>query len=1030
MNKYVDVEYPKILLAGPGSGKTTRIIDEVVRLNNLNVRIDRVLILTFSRKAVQELINRIETQTENKIGLNVFTFHSFCLEIIKNNIDDFGLSPNYQILDENNAMILLFENSRFGLRKCQIYIDTILKSKDLGIGIEDYKDYLGLITNYLRDFGNNIDDIKNNFIHERSRYFSEDNVDEERKRFRELKDVFKDLIDYSDLIEAWELYEKYKKEKNLIDYPDMNIYALECLEYDDSIIEDYDYIIVDEFQDTNELQYSLLKRLTMYNDKIMVVGDINQSIYGFRGSKREVIEAFLNDFKTLKADKLDISYRCSQNILDIAKDLILKNYSGDGDSEDKLLVDLKSNNTQNEKVKIIGFLDKYSEANYVVNEIKKLKDGGVDDEEIMVLYRSHGYGNEIKSVMREHKIKFTSVDTDNLLMKTEIKIIMVYLAILNSTIENNIFNSQGWWRIFHKNFDLSMADSRILGDYLRLNRTKQSGLFELILRSDLEKLKLSDDAIKKIKIVIEKLKNLRKSIDDSLLDLIYNIIEITGVASYNTDLDAQDNFKKKMNIKYFIEFVENYVKIFNGELNDFMKYLDYFYQGDFKFSIDVGSQNNGIKVLTMHASKGLEAKYLFLIGWGKNFPMTMKGKQEIVPEMFDSEYLTWGGYENKDDIYEMVKNNSYINLKKNQKEFRNMLEDKEERRLGYVAITRAKLFLTISHFAAPSYYLEEMFERDSLSEKIEVSLHENNAMDEYVIQSDDEDNIASLKSKLYDNINQGYYDEGIRILENLKQFKVKKVVENKKYMPLDFKLSFTSLKNYKRCAKMFELQYILKLPTRSSFIENDGFKIGNMVHKILEDKFKLNKEIWELYDEYVETDDEISNEIKRSIKIYLENWEARKYDEKLFFEAEKEFNIILNNHLVTGKIDRIDKYEDNYSIIDYKTGVKEVTAKDRRMQLSIYAEACKQLYGVYPEKLILDELGFEPKSFVVDKQSGVAKNEHYSRTRKFNVYDEIRLVEGIIDSINTDLKEGFELTEDINNCRMCSYKLYCERWDM
>ena len=1014
-------------MAGPGSGKTTKIIQEVDRLVDNGVKLEKILILTFSKEAVRELINRIKSLTEKQTEMSIFTFHSFCMEIIKSNRERLGFNLNYKILDETNAAILIHLNSNFTLGKSQIYADTILKSKDLGIELGDYEKYLDVIKYELREYGESISDIGENLIQKRSKIHLENDIKMQRKLYKNMNEVYRDLVDYDALVKAWKSYEKIKKNKNLIDYPDMNIYALEYLANDDTILQNYDYIIVDEFQDTNELQYQLIKKFTEYNENVMVVGDVNQSIYGFRGSKRGVIESFIDDFKITETDKLNISYRCDQNILDVAKEMVQKNYSEGDIEESKFLLDLKSNNKQNGKLKILEFQNKEHEAEYVVNEIKKLVNSGVEEKEIMVLYRSHKYADELKRSMKENEINFTSVDKDNLLMKSEIKTIIEYLSILNSSIESNVFNSQGWWRIFHKNVQLSSSDSRLLGDYLRLRRNNMKYLYELILKEGLEKLNISEDGKRKIEIVVERLEKLRESIDKSLSELVYDIIEITGVASDYVNLDKSMNISKKLNIKYFLELLENYENIYGGELNDFMNYLDLFYKDDFKYLVNKERENDGIKVLTMHSSKGLESKYLFLIGWNnKIFPTIMRGRQEKVPEIFDSEYLEWSGMLDIDTIFQKSKDYGYLKLKEEQKKFRKIIEEKEERRLGYVALTRAKSNLKISYVETPSKYLIEFQENDSLDEKIEVEKIDLNLNKK---ESLEDDIIKDLKLKIFENINQGYYDESLDLLKQLKSMKLNQKKDMKNYIPIDLKLSYSSLKNYNTCPKMFELKDILKLPMRSNIVESSGLEIGNLVHKILEFKVKNRRDVWDLYDEYVSKNEEISEEIKNKVKMYVNVWLSREYDENVFYESEKEFNILINKQIINGKIDRIDKSDEGYIIVDYKTGKNEVEAKDRNLQLSIYAEACKQLYGDYPNKLILDELGFELKSFILDKKTGLAINEYNSRLR-FNVYEEIKKVGETIDNVKNDLESTFDLTDKEYKCRYCSYKLYCERWDM
>ena len=599
---------PCLVLAGAGSGKTRVLTERIIKLINDGIRPQNILAITFTNKAAKEMRLRVEAKIGD-IANNIFigTFHSFGLKIIRENYAELGYTKNINILDSDDAKTL---------------IKRILK--DNGYRIEDYD---------LKYIISKISSSKNDGIS--PQMFS--------KLF--LNDIDKvTSVVYNDYI-------KLLHTNNSVDFDDLLIKPVELFKKNKEILDKYEehykYILVDEYQDTNTIQYELCKLLASKYQNIFIVGDANQSIYAWRNADYRNITKFKNDYKDCKVIKLEENYRSTNNILKAANSVIKNN-----NECEKL--NLYSSFPDGDKIEYIRCTDEKEEANYVIKKIKELITEGYKYDDFAVLYRTNAQSRTIEEAFVRDNIPYNIIGSYFFYNRKEIKDLIAYLNIIynqNDSVSLERVINVPKRGIGNKTIELLRQKSKEnnISMFEAIDSGKELAWKEMILN------------------LIEESKNM------GLKDLVELVLNKTGLLKEYEDNPSLENDLKKENLEEFISLAINFEE--NGIYD-----LESFLQSIMLVS-DKGQYNNDedkVNVMTLHSSKGLEFKVVFLIGMEEGlFPHS---------RCFD-----------------------------------NPSEIEEERRLCYVGITRAqkKLFLvntqkrTIygrTNLTIPSRFIKEINE--------------------------------------------------------------------------------------------------------------------------------------------------------------------------------------------------------------------------------------------------------------------------------------------------------------------------------
>ena len=582
-------EGPLLVLAGAGSGKTKVLTTKVAYLIlEKNVSPDNILAITFTNKAAKEMKDRIL----NMVGMvgykiQISTFHSFGLAILKKHYDKLGLSKNFTILDSDDSNVV---------------VKNILKDRNYD---ENYRAIRSIISNNKNAL---VDSL------EFARFVSND---------------------YDEMVlDVYQRYEERLKRNNSVDFDDLLMLPIVLFRKYPNILkeyqEQYKYILIDEYQDTNEAQYLLAKMISAKYKNICVVGDDSQSIYSWRGSNYKNILNFEKDYPDCKTVYLEQNYRSTKTIIEASNELIKNNVH----RKDK---NLWTDNEEGVKIEYHIASNEKDEAYYVIREINKLIDEGTKLSDIAILYRTNAQSQNFEKELVLSNIPYKVVGSVYFYNRKEIKDLMAYLKL-----------------IYNKDDDVSLM--RIIN----VPRRKIGKMTIDKLREKANDLNVSlYDAIDsgkelEFKNLIEELRSQKDEM--TLANFIQLVLDKTNLIkeleSENT-IEAETRIENLNEFKTIaIQFEENYGII---SLEDFLNEIS------LVADITEYKNNDGITLMTVHSAKGLEFDNVFIVGL----------EESIFPHM------------NSFDSNEQLE---------------------EERRLCYVAITRAKKRLWLVNAEARTIY--------------------------------------------------------------------------------------------------------------------------------------------------------------------------------------------------------------------------------------------------------------------------------------------------------------------------------------
>ena len=579
-----ETEGAVLVLAGAGSGKTKVLTTRVAYLiNEKGVNPRNILAITFTNKAATEMKERISKMVENSNKIQISTYHSLGLLFIRENCEKLNYQSNFTILDSEDVLTL---------------IKKIMKEK----GIDD-KAFNP------RAMRNAISSAKNELIDAKS-YEKYALTEFEKKVY-----------------EVYLNYEKRLKLGNSLDFDDLLMLPIILFKNNPDILSKYqdrfEYILIDEYQDTNYAQYMLSKLLSAKYKNIFVVGDIDQSIYAFRGANYKNILNFEKDYPNNKTILLEENYRSTKCILNVANDIIKNN-------KQRKEKNLWTQNNDGEKITYHKAENEKDEANYVKNEIQKLIDNGVEKSNIAVLYRTNAQSRIIEEELLHHNIPYKVVGSFYFYNRKEIKDLISYLKL-----------------IYNPHDDISLL--RIINTPKRGIGLKTIENLTLKAISENKSIYEAIDSGKELqfKNIIEKIKQKQEEL--SLTELIDYILNETGLKQ---ELENEKTIEAEIRLENLNEF-KTVARNFEDKYGIIS--LDEFLDSISLVSdIEEHKDNKDvITLMTIHSAKGLEFDYVFLMGMEETlFPHRNS--------LLDSEQI------------------------------------EEERRLCYVAVTRAKkkLYLT------------------------------------------------------------------------------------------------------------------------------------------------------------------------------------------------------------------------------------------------------------------------------------------------------------------------------------------------
>ena len=591
-------EGPVLVLAGAGSGKTTVLVNRIAyMISEKHIRPWNILAITFTNKAAREMKDRIErllgdTAKDMWIG----TFHSVCVRILRSCIDLLGYSRDFVIYDTADTKTVM--------KECLRELDIDEKSFPV-------RNVLSIISN-----------AKNDLMDAAT-----------------FENVYKSDYRMSIIAKIYYRYQTKLRKNNAVDFDDIILNTVKILSENPDVLSKYQdkfqYILVDEYQDTNNSQYLLINLLAQANRNLCVVGDDDQSIYKFRGANIGNILNFEDDYSDVQKITLDQNYRSTQNILDAANSVISNNKGRMGKS-------LWTSNGDGNKVFVYTGTNEYDEARYIARQIKKHFDEQGSFSDCAILYRTNAQSRVIEEMLMRESVPYKVLSGLRFYDRKEIKDIIAYLRV-----------------VYNPNDDVSLA--RIINEPKRkignatlekarnIAREKETSLYDVISHADdYHEFKTAIKKLLSFSEIIQSLIKLKDTV--TIEELTGRILNDTG---YMPTLVMEDTTESKTRIENLGEFISVITEFEKNEetgntLGEFLENIS------LVSDIDGYDENEDSAVLmTIHSAKGLEFPIVFLSGL----------EEGLFPGM--------RSMESDDDI-------------------------EEERRLCYVAITRAKEQLYIT----------------------------------------------------------------------------------------------------------------------------------------------------------------------------------------------------------------------------------------------------------------------------------------------------------------------------------------------
>ena len=592
----LDTEGAVLVLAGAGSGKTRVLTSRIAYLvEEKGVYPSSILAITFTNKAANEMKERLSRMVDGAEKMWICTIHSMCVRILRQYAERIGYNKNFSIYSEterNNVVKKSFAECGFEdeklLKNTKFHIAN---AKMLGLSPEDYE-----------------------------------------KRSADVKNI-------REICRVYAAYQAHLKAYNALDFDDLLTQTLRLLETDKDALEylsgKFRYIHVDEFQDTNGVQYEIVRLLSSVHGNLFCVGDDDQSIYGWRGAKIENILGFEKDFKGAKVYKLEQNYRSTQNILKLANAVIKNN----GRRKEK---ELWTENGEGAKADYFQAETESEEALYVARAISDLmRSDGYGFSDFAVLMRINALTRSFEQEFSKYNIPFKVFGGFRFYERKEIKDLLAYLRIIN-----NPFDSEAVSRVINvPKRGIGAKTVETLEEHAA--RTGLS-VYDAVLEVD--ELPLTAGSKQKVKAFGNLLKNLVvKGMEENAGELVRDVINDSGILAMYAD-DSDESINKKANIDEFVNSVDEFCKLNKGAtLADFLN------QVTLSSDTDEMDESEYVTLATIHSVKGLEFKTVFVVGMEENIMPVSRAA-------------------NSDDDLE------------------------EERRLMYVAITRARehLYLTRS----------------------------------------------------------------------------------------------------------------------------------------------------------------------------------------------------------------------------------------------------------------------------------------------------------------------------------------------
>ena len=565
---------PTLVLAGAGSGKTRVLTNRIMYLvKECGVSPSNVLAITFTNKAANEMKSRLMEFDCNAQFMHISTIHSFCASVLRREAQELDRNSNFSIYTEDEKHSMLKKIVK------QALDDGDAKMAD--------------------SFGECISNIKNNAPDlVESDLLVQSETDEYLIAVLEELQKATQAEDTETLVNVIQEYNRRMAENNALDFDDLLYYVHKIFSTNPQILqkyrERYQFVLIDEFQDVNKVQYQIFKMLASEHGNIFVVGDDDQSIYSWRGADPLNFKKFEQDFPTCKIFKLEQNYRSTKSILKVANDIIASN----SNRYEKVLF---TDNSQGVKPQIYSASDERVEANYVCEQIRNLRYlGNYRFKDFAILMRINALSRAFEQELLRYRIPYKVFGGFKFFERKEIKDVLAYLRLIN-----NPADSEAFFRAINVPVKRGIGDTT-LSKLAGLSADYGMSIIDVI--SDERNLEIFNKTIRAKLLdfykLIDEMMQLAKS--TTVAKFVHILLDVLEVRKVYSSIDEED---RALNIDQFEQSVIDFQNSDPGAtLADYLQTVS--------LSADIDEANNGdyVTIATIHAVKGLEFKTVFVVG--------------------------------------------------------------------------------------------------------------------------------------------------------------------------------------------------------------------------------------------------------------------------------------------------------------------------------------------------------------------------------------------------------------------------------
>jgi DNA helicase II / ATP-dependent DNA helicase PcrA len=951
---------PLLVIAGAGTGKTRVITERIRHLLDADASLggENILGLTYTKKAAGEMKSRVvRTCGERGRNVTIATFHAFCETLLKE------IDPKVTVLEDVDHWILLRRNM------ARLQLEKYRRLAEPGQFLGDFLRFFSRCQDELissEDFQSYADELEEDLQAERKQ-LDEDTYAERAENVALQKEIAR----------AYKASEELLNEKKYFSFGSLITWTVALLRKDAAIRERfqqrYKHILVDEFQDTNIAQLEQLQLLSPEPRNIVVVGDNDQAIYRFRGASFGSFKLFLERFAGWKTGQdstpyrvtLTENYRSTPNILRVATQVIAQNEVS-SDFPNKVL---SPTHPEGERIRVMELATEDEEALWVANELERLHRAGNPWRDFAVLYRQHAHRDRLVEELSHRKIPF----------------VITRLSILEHPLVRDVL---AYLRLIAKPYD-DIACARVLAapawhlepvDLVRLaerTRKKRGTSLYDALQSPQSELPFNPSAAtlsELLEFASAQRKNLKRRTAREILGALIEWLEIPQLAG----------LRDRRYVTQLAQFLKDWEpKSDTRSLPEFLEYLDYFEQAGGVICLDEDAPGDAVQLMTVHGAKGLEFPHVFLLRVNHGaFPPRERSPLFEFPVKLMKEELPAGQF-----------------------------HIQEERRLFYVALTRAERKLTITTLTEKKgkvpTFIEDILMEPSVKRRDVLQIAPKvRPRDETASTANGANGGVSLFPSL---------SQRPRIFSKIAEW----AETFHPPSPEPLKLSASAVDNYRKCPQQFLFSRMWSLKEGPQATLTYGSVMHTTIKRIVD---QLRKGVRLPFDEVArifETewtsagfeDDYQEGEYKKDGIEQLRAFHAALLENPPeILEQEKAFELPLeNNVIINGRIDQINSLGRNdVEIVDYKTGKSRKEADARRdLQLSIYAIAAKEILELNPVRLVFHYL---------------QNNQMQATTRNAKQLDEAQKV---IQEVAADIRAGSFSPKPGYPCRTCAYEAIC-----